>query len=187
MSQSIRARLRGRFTGPVLVPGIDGHTDDYNDECRSLNPAVDARPAAIVLAQNAQEVRAALETARRFDLPFAVQATGHGTHVGNDGGLLVKTGAMARVLVDPDRRLASVGPGARWADVLKAASPLGLAPLSGSSPSVGVTGYTLGGGMGWLARRYGLAAVRPGDRRDPTDHRGRSIQCGDPALGRRHR
>jgi FAD/FMN-containing dehydrogenase len=65
---------------------------------------------------------------------------------------------MATVLVDPDRRVARVGPGAVWADVLTAAAPFGLAPLSGSSPSVGVTGYTLGGGLGWLARRHGFAA-----------------------------
>ena len=65
---------------------------------------------------------------------------------------------MKSVLVDPDRRIARVGPGARWADVLAAAAPFGLAPLSGSSPDVGVTGYTLGGGLGWLAREHGLAA-----------------------------
>jgi FAD/FMN-containing dehydrogenase len=65
---------------------------------------------------------------------------------------------MASVLVDPNRRIARVAPGARWAQVLEAAAPFGLAPLSGSSPSVGVTGFTLGGGIGWLGRAYGLAA-----------------------------
>src|SRR6185295_6817484 len=84
--------------------------------------------------------------------------TGHGTKVPADEGILVKTGAMATVLVDPDRRVAHVGPGARWGDVLAAAAPFGLAPLSGSSPDVGVAGYTLGGGVGWLARRHGFAA-----------------------------
>jgi FAD/FMN-containing dehydrogenase len=170
MSQSIQARLRGRLTGPVLVPsgwedgapapaGSAGITaEEYDEERKSLNPTVDARPVAIVRAESVADVRAAVETARRLDLPFAVQATGHGTHVPANGGLLVKTGAMARVVVDPDRRVASVGPGARWAGVLAAASPFGLAPLSGSSPSVGVTGYTLGGGLGWLARKYGFAA-----------------------------
>jgi FAD/FMN-containing dehydrogenase len=75
-----------------------------------------------------------------------------------DGGLLLKTGRMAEVLVDPDRRVARVGPGARWGDVIAAAAPFGLAPLSGSSTSVGVTGYTLGGGFGWLSRKHGFAA-----------------------------
>jgi FAD/FMN-containing dehydrogenase len=138
----------------MLKPGQDG----YDEERRSLNPAVDARPAAIVRAFDASGVRGAIELARRSGMPFSVQATGHGTHVGNDGGVLLKTGGMARVMVDPDRRVVSVGPGARWGDVLKATSSLGLAPLSGSSPAVGVTGYTLGGGMGWLARKFGLAA-----------------------------
>lgn len=91
-------------------------------------------------------------------MPFAVQATGHGTHVPCDGGLLVKTAGMASVLVDPHRRIARVGPGARWDQVLTAAASCGLAPLSGSSPSVGVVGYTLGGGVGWLARAYGFAS-----------------------------
>lgn len=92
------------------------------------------------------------------DADQPVQATGHGTRVPADGGLLLKTSGMATVLVDPDRRIALVGPGARWADVLAAAGPFGLAPLSGSSPTVGVAGYTLGGGVGWLSRRYGFAA-----------------------------
>lgn len=91
-------------------------------------------------------------------MPFAVQATGHGTHVACTGGLLLKTTNMASVLVDPDRRIARAGPGVRWKDVITAAVGCGLAPLSGSSPSVGVVGYTLGGGMGWLARAYGVAA-----------------------------
>ena len=75
-----------------------------------------------------------------------------------DGGLLLKTSQMAEVLVDPERQTARVGPGARWGDVIAAAAPLGLAPISGSSTSVGVTGYTLGGGFGWLSRLHGFAA-----------------------------
>jgi FAD/FMN-containing dehydrogenase len=75
-----------------------------------------------------------------------------------DGALLVRTSAMAEVLVDPDRRIARVGPGARWGEVIAAAAPCGLAPLSGTSPSVGVAGYTLGGGLSWLSRKHGFAA-----------------------------
>jgi FAD/FMN-containing dehydrogenase len=87
-----------------------------------------------------------------------VYATGHGTHVEPRGAVLVRTSGMAAALVDPHRRIARVGPGTRWSAVLAAAAPFGLAPLNGSSPSVGVTGYTLGGGLGWLSRRYGFAA-----------------------------
>jgi FAD/FMN-containing dehydrogenase len=87
-----------------------------------------------------------------------VQSTGHGTHVATDGGVLLKTSALTRVLVDPDRRVARVAAGARWGAVLAAAAPFGLVPLSGSSPDVGVAGYTLGGGLSWLSRRFGFAA-----------------------------
>ncbi|RVX41740.1 FAD/FMN-containing dehydrogenase [Nonomuraea polychroma] len=142
------------FTGAVHRPGQDG----YDELRRSLNPTVDARPALVAEAYGVADVRAALLTARAHGVPFAVQSTGHGTHAACDGGVLVRTSPMASVLVDPVRRVARVGPGARWSAVLAAAAPFGLAPLSGSAPSVGVTGYTLGGGLGWLARKHGFAA-----------------------------
>lgn len=142
------------IAGPVHLPGTPG----YDSLRRPLNPALDPRPAVVVEAGGTADVREAVLAARRHALPFAVQATGHGTHVAADDALLLRTGAMASVLVDPDRRVARVGPGARWRDVLDAARPFGLAPLSGSSPDVGVTGYTLGGGLGWLGRKHGLAA-----------------------------
>ncbi|WP_196255767.1 FAD-binding oxidoreductase [Micromonospora sp. WMMC415] len=143
-----------RIDGRVLLPGDEG----YDTHRKPLNPALDPRPAVVVRAAGTADVRRAVLAARHHKLPFAVQATGHGTHVAHDGALLLRTGAMAAVLVDPDRRVARVGPGARWGDVLAAAAPFGLAPLSGSSPDVGVVGYTLGGGLGWLAREHGLAA-----------------------------
>jgi FAD/FMN-containing dehydrogenase len=117
-------------------------------------------PAAVVTvgASRPADVRQAIIAARERELPFAVRATGHGTHASTEGTLLLDTSGMSSVLVDPDRRVARVGPGAVWGDVLAAAAPFGLAPLSGSSPSVGVTGFTLGGGVGWLSRRYGFAA-----------------------------
>ncbi|TDC75263.1 FAD-binding oxidoreductase [Actinomadura sp. 7K507] len=111
-----------------------------------------------VEAEGPADIRAAILTARDRGLPLTVQATGHGTVVPPDDGVLLKTSRLARVLVDPSSRTARVGPGARWSDVIAAAAPLGLAPLSGSHASVGVTGYTLGGGVGWLSRRYGFAA-----------------------------
>jgi FAD/FMN-containing dehydrogenase len=143
-----------QMAAPVLLPGDPG----YDDHRKPLNPALDPYPAAVVPATRATHVREAVLAARRHGLPFAVQATGHGTHVAHDSALLLRTGAMASVLVDPERRVARAGPGARWRDVLRAAAPFGLAPLSGSSPDVGVIGFTLGGGLGWLGRRYGLAA-----------------------------
>lgn len=119
-----------------LHPGAAG----YDNGRKALKPTLDPRPAVVVPAENTADVRAAVVEARRRSLPFAVQATGHGTHTAHDGALLLRTGAMAGVVVDPHRRVARVGPGARWRDVLAAAAPFGLAPLSGSSPDVGVTG-----------------------------------------------
>jgi FAD/FMN-containing dehydrogenase len=115
-------------------------------------------PAIVAEAETPADVRAAVVTAQEHGLPFAVQATGHGTHVPADGALLLMTAHMAEVLVDPDRRIAHVGPGARWGDVIAASAPCGLAPLSGTSTTVGVAGYTLGGGLGWLSRKHGFAA-----------------------------
>jgi FAD/FMN-containing dehydrogenase len=149
----VARRLRRMVAGAVHLPGEPG----YDVHRRPLH-AIDPRPAMVVEAAGAADVRAAVVAAREHDLPLAVQATGHGTHVPADGAVLVKTTGMATVLVDPDRALARVGPGAVWGDVVAAAAPFGLAPLSGSSPDVGVAGYTLGGGVGWLARRHGFAA-----------------------------
>lgn len=114
----------------------------------------------IVDACNPADVRGAVLTARELSLPLTVYATGHGGPLpeNHDSLVVVTTSRMSGVLVDPDRRTARVGPGTRWADVIAAAAPFGLAPLSGTSPTVGVTGYTLGGGLGWLSRRYGFAA-----------------------------
>jgi FAD/FMN-containing dehydrogenase len=146
--------LRRAFAGSVLVPGDDG----YDEARRPLHPVFEPRPVAVAEAAGAADVRSAIVTAREHDLPVAVQATGHGTIVPSDGGVLIKTSRLSSVLVDPDRRVARAGPGARWRDVIAAAAPFGLAPLSGSASSVGVAGYTLGGGVGWLSRRYGFAA-----------------------------
>ncbi|MEW2353570.1 FAD-binding protein [Spirillospora sp. NPDC029432] len=155
MSTSIAARrLHADFAGPVHLPGATGY-----ERLRGTPFApVDPRPALVAEATGTEDVRAAVLAAREAGTGLAVQATGHGTHTACDGRLLLRTSRMAGVLVDPHRRLARVGPGTRWERVLAAAAPFGLAGLSGSHPGVGVTGYTLGGGMGWLSRAYGFAA-----------------------------
>ncbi|MGI8331724.1 FAD-binding oxidoreductase [Actinomadura scrupuli] len=145
--------LRGAFTGGVHLPG----DEPYDRGRLPWNRRFDPRPVIVAEAAGPADVRAAVLTAREHGLPFAVQATGHGTVTPADGGLLLKTSRMASVRVDPRRRTATAGPGALWSDVITAAAPFGLAPLSGT-PSIGVTGYTLGGGTGWLSRKYGFAA-----------------------------
>jgi FAD/FMN-containing dehydrogenase len=147
-------RLARSFQGAIHLPG----DDEYDAQRATWSGTLDQRPALVAQADNAADVRAAVVVAREHDLPLAVQSTGHGTHVAADGALLLKTSALAEVLVDPDRRVARVGCGARWGAVIAAAAPFGLAPLSGTSPSVGVAGYTLGGGLSWLSRKHGFAA-----------------------------
>jgi FAD/FMN-containing dehydrogenase len=139
----------------TFLPGDPGY-----DELRRnpINPEMDPRPAMIVEAETADGARSAVVAASELGLPLAVQSTGHGTHVPADGGLLLRTSSMTGVHVDPVRRTAVVRAGTQWGEVVKAAARHGLAPLSGSGSTVGVVGYTLGGGLGWLARRYGLAA-----------------------------
>src|SRR3954466_7018611 len=110
-------------------------------------------------ALTASDIRAAVLHARAQNLRVAVRATGHGTFADPPPGtLLIDTSAMRSVLVDPDLRTARVGPGATWGDVIEAAAPFGLAPVSGTSPTVGVSGFTFGGGHGFLSRKHGLAA-----------------------------
>src|ERR1044072_4974663 len=97
--------------------------------------------------------------ARDAGLRIAVQSTGH--HAGAVEGsledaILLRTSALRGVTVDPQKRVARVGAGALWQDVVEATRPHGLSALHGSAPDVGVAGYTLGGGIGWLARRHGL-------------------------------
>ena len=139
--------------GTVLRPG----DRDYEAARLPWNRRIDPRPAVVVEAGTPEDVRLGVLVAREQGLPFAVQSTGHGTLVPSDGGLLLKTSRLSAVEIDPERRTARVGPGALWSDVIAAAEPYGLAPLSGT-PSVGVAGYTLGGGAGWLSRKYGYAA-----------------------------
>ena len=146
----IAHQLETRLQGPVHLPG----DEDYERQRDSFRGA----PAVVVDAETVADVQATVLAARHSGLPLTVLSTGHGTVVAPDDGLLLRTSRMAQVLVDPDRRFARVGPGAWWSAVVAAAEPFGLAPLSGDTPSVGVVGYTLGGGLSWLSRKYGFAA-----------------------------
>ncbi|GAA4679632.1 FAD-binding oxidoreductase [Pseudonocardia yuanmonensis] len=144
------------LTGTVLRPGDPG----YDVERRGFQAAHAHRPDLVVAARSAADVRAAVRHAAGHDLPLAVQSSGHGLAAPLDGGLLISTRHMRKVTVDPAARRAHAEAGATWGDVVAAAAPHGLAPLSGSSPGVGVVGYLLGGGFGLLGRTFGFAADR---------------------------
>jgi len=139
----------------VLGPG----DPSYEEARAGWNGRFDRRPAGIVRAGDAGDVVAALRHARERGLAVAVKSGGH-DYAGNsssDGGLLIDLGAMNGVSVDTERRRVTVGPGARWADVDAATQAHGLATPGGSVSTVGVAGFTLGGGEGWLGRKHGLA------------------------------
>ena len=134
--------------------------EQWDSARAAWNLAIDQEPAMVARPGNTDEVVAVVNFARENGLRVAVQAEGHGAGplagVGDDT-LLLKTGRMTGAEVDADSRKARVGAAAKWEDVSALASPEGLAALSGSSAEVGVVGYTLGGGHGWLARKHGLA------------------------------
>ncbi|MHA4817578.1 FAD-binding oxidoreductase [Streptomyces aculeolatus] len=136
-------------------PGESG----YETELAGFDRIVSHRPAAVAAVRSVAEVRAAVRYAAQRGMPVAVQSTGHSpaAAVGGDS-LLLSVRRLRGVHVDPAARTARVAAGTRWQEVVDAAAPHGLAPLCGSSPLVGVVGYTLGGGLGPLARTYGYAA-----------------------------
>jgi FAD/FMN-containing dehydrogenase len=147
--------LRARVAGSVVVPGDAG----WDEARRAWNLAVDQLPELVALPEGVLDVAEIVRFARRRGLRVAVQGTGHGAApLDLEGALLLKTERMRRVEVDVATRRARVEAGALWGDVVRPASGVGLMPLAGSSHDVGVVGYTLGGGIGWLSRRYGLAA-----------------------------
>src|SRR5215472_9650289 len=148
--------LRTAVTGGVFVPGQDG----YDQARQAWNLAVDERPAVVVIAESPADVARAVRFARSREMRIAPQGTGHGSAPLEPlgGAMLLRTVRMRDVRIDPVTRTVRAEAGALWQDVTVPAAGHGLAALAGTSPNVGVTGYTLGGGIGWLARRYGLAA-----------------------------
>jgi FAD/FMN-containing dehydrogenase len=143
------------MSGPVIGPD-DGSWDPAR---QPWNLAVDQHPAVVAYPEGVDDVIAAVEFARRRGMTIAAQGTGHGAGpLGSlDESLLLKTSRMGKVEIDPVARRARAEAGALWGDVAVRASRHGLVGLAGSSPDVGVVGYTLGGGLGWLGRRFGLA------------------------------
>ena len=149
------ATLRGLCAGAIHLPGDPG----YDEARMPWNVAVDQRPAAVAYPANADEVSAVVRAAAAAGLRVAPQGTGHnaGPLGPLDDVVLLRTSAMTAVEIDAERQIARVEAGAVWLDVVEPAAQAGLAALHGSSPDVGVVGYSLGGGLGWYARTLGLA------------------------------
>ncbi|MFI6639691.1 FAD-binding oxidoreductase [Streptomyces sp. NPDC050504] len=156
-------------TGTAGTRGTSEHADGrtvvlragdagYADELAGFQTGFVQRPDAVFAVTDAEGVRAAVAYAAGRGLPVGVQATGHGLPGASEGGVLISTRRMDAVRVDPATRTARIEAGARWGRVVEAAAEHGLAPLNGSAPSVGAVSYTLGGGLGIMARRFGYTA-----------------------------
>jgi FAD/FMN-containing dehydrogenase len=147
--------LRGLCGGAVHLPG-----DPSYDMARSpWNLQMSDFPAAVAYPAFPDEVADVLRTATSAGLAVAVQGTGHGAPPLQGrltDAVLLRTSAMTELSVDPERRCVRAGAGVLWGDLATAAGRSGLVGLHPSSPDVGVVGYTLGGGIGWYARRLGL-------------------------------
>jgi FAD/FMN-containing dehydrogenase len=168
--------LRALSAGDVVGPD-----EARYDEARAAwNLAADQRPAAVVFPENESDVAFAIAYAREAGLRVSVQGTGHNPMPlgAMTDSVLIRTNRMRRVDIDPAARRARVQAGAIWSDVAAPANEHGLAALVGSSPDVGVVGYSLGGGVGYLGRKYGIQAnsvtaielVTPDGDQVRTDH-----------------
>ncbi|NMO53387.1 FAD-binding oxidoreductase [Actinoplanes sp. TBRC 11911] len=149
------AELREAVAGPVLRRSDVG----YTNEVAVYNPVDFLAPVAAVGVTGVADVQAVVRFAAKHDLPVAIRATGHQVALHARGALLINTSRMDGVSVDEIGRIARVEAGVRWSAVIDEAARYGLAPMSGSSPDVGVVGYTLGGGQSpVLGRSLGWAA-----------------------------
>lgn len=147
--------LREAVRGEVVAPGDPG----YVEASQIWNGAHDRRPALVVRCADAADVIAAVGFARSNDLEIAVRGGGHSIAGFStiDDGIVIDLSPMNSVQVDPAARRATVGGGAVWADVDPETQAHGLATTGGLVSSTGVAGFTLGGGIGWTMRKFGLA------------------------------
>jgi hypothetical protein len=138
----------------VVLPG----DADWDAARSGFNLNLDQQPVAVVRAADERDVVETIRYARENGLRVAPRATGHnaGPLGSLDGTILLDVAGLDEITIDAEALRVRVGAGVRWRDVVPALSDLGLAALHGSSPDVGITGYSLGGGMGWLARKHGL-------------------------------
>ncbi len=148
-------RLAGQVTGSVRAPDHAGY-----DAARAVhNGLVDRKPALIVRARSAQDVVAALDFARSGGFEVSVRGGGHNVagRAVTDGGVMIDLAEMRDITVDPELGTATAQGGVTWNELNQSAGGHGLAVTGGAVSTTGIAGYTLGGGLGWLMGKYGLA------------------------------
>jgi FAD/FMN-containing dehydrogenase len=154
-SDTLTTALRAGFGGTVFTPGDPG----YEDARVVWNGTVTSRPAVIARCRTADDIVAAVRVCQEAGIGPAVRAGSHSVAglSSSDGGVVIDLSAMRKVVVDAERQVAVVEPGATWADFDAAGAAHGLASTGGLISTTGVAGLTLGGGIGWLQRKHGLA------------------------------
>ena len=155
ISSSTINELKSRFRGDLITAG-----DDQYDTARAVfNAAIDRRPALIARCTSSKDVIEAVNLARQENLLVAVRGTGHNVagYAVCDDGLVIDLSQMKAVTVDPAARTVRAEAGCNWGEVNDALQPHGLAATGGFVSVTGVSGLTLGGGLGWLVRKHGLA------------------------------
>jgi FAD/FMN-containing dehydrogenase len=156
LNSALARDLAARVSGPVLSPHEAGY-----DEARAIyNGLVDRRPALIVRCRTTSDVVAALAFARRAGLEVSVRGGGHNVagRAVSDGGMMISLADMKEIAVDPERAIATAQGGVSWGELNAAAGAHGVAVTGGVVSTTGIAGYTLGGGLGWLMAKHGLAA-----------------------------
>jgi FAD/FMN-containing dehydrogenase len=160
MTTTLKERLLDRFdhrmSGPVLSPDDAGY-----DEARAVhNGLIDRRPVLIVRARTTSDVVAALAVARGEGLEVSVRGGGHNVagRAVTDGGLMIDLAEMRDITIDREAATATAEGGVLWSELNEAAGANGLAVTGGAISTTGIAGLTLGGGLGWLMAKYGLAA-----------------------------
>jgi FAD/FMN-containing dehydrogenase len=148
------ATLASHLTGELLTPDDTG----FDDSTAGFNSAIVHRPDAVVLPAGEDDVAETVRFARAEGLPVRIVATGHGGTVGYTDGIVIALQGLNSVSIDAGARTATFGGGTPWGLVVAAAAKHGLAPIIGSSPTVGAVGYLLGGGIGPLARSHGISS-----------------------------
>jgi len=154
ISATAISELSRRFAGPLLQSGDDG----YDDARQIWNGSADRRPGLIARCTGVQDVLSAVRFAKAHDLLTAVRGGGHSIpgHSVCDDGLMIDLSLMTAIRVDPRFRTAVAQPGLKWGGFDRETHAFGLATPGGYVSTTGIAGLTLGGGIGWLGRKYGL-------------------------------
>jgi FAD/FMN-containing dehydrogenase len=155
VAESAINALRDSLSGELLLPD---HAE-YEESRKIHNAMIDRRPSMIVRCAGTRDVVAAVKFARDYNIPASVRGAGHNV-AGiclSDGAMLIDLSAMKAAHVDPEAHTAIAEPGVTWAELNNQLQPFGLAATGGYVGTTGVSGLTLGGGLGWMVRKHGCA------------------------------